>query len=592
MDRSSDSSQDPESPSSSMDAEQGMFEKYKYGVTPPANPRERKLSKERIRDSRKKCAKDVFKAQRPYTGRRSYERTRSKNAVSAETVLSSLSIEDDDQPQMFYENQSSPPDSARKRSRDQSKNFTTSRAYDRDFKFSASDLTAMDDARSMPAILMQPIDTKSRYLSLKPVSADSERTVDAESKPVNKAKHRLSLNQLECPPDRYQFYKTFSMLIKLGNSKKDKDKDIGGKPDLGMPFARQMSSEQIEFWQNHYNDLIWLEPQAYHWDRSMADQDAFLLRARDLVPRVLEEVLTFKLEIPRLVSLSFLDLDDGMLDGDVPINSIDGIIDHETQTSASEPNLHRCVRNLEYALEQVEALLDRLEKIESLYPSHKAIGRDYTEYASEEFQLRVDTLCLWTNITRDLGRKVGIIAKVLGVDQIKGLTWPWMKLDFQSSESNTSLAPDICIQDVDEDGDDEDTGDEDEYSSSYRKSVDDAQKALKKIELTQNGASPASSTKNVRFDISDSTPSTPEAGSPIAKSPQQRSSSFVPKSPSRASLTHQTSTSIYRSFVDKTLRKMGLKKAQARLPSILHGTLIRARCALNRSKKGNQPGKV
>ena len=82
-------------------------------------------------------------------------------------------------------------------------------------------------------------------------------------------KRQLSVVNLSCPKERLEFYKTFSLLINMGNSQKKESKTLN----------RQLSSEQQSM-QNQYKDLLWLELRAWHANKTMLEKDADLLIAR------------------------------------------------------------------------------------------------------------------------------------------------------------------------------------------------------------------------------------------------------------------------------------------------------------------------
>lgn len=56
---------------------------------------------------------------------------------------------------------------------------------------------------------------------------------------------------------------------------------------------RQMSHEETR-WQNELKDLIWLELQAHHADRSLMAQDEYLCRQREAVEGLLSEIMVYR----------------------------------------------------------------------------------------------------------------------------------------------------------------------------------------------------------------------------------------------------------------------------------------------------------
>lgn len=57
--------------------------------------------------------------------------------------------------------------------------------------------------------------------------------------------------------------------------------------------CRQISHEETR-WQNELKDLIWLELQAHHADRSPMAQDEYLCRQREAVNGLLTEIMEYR----------------------------------------------------------------------------------------------------------------------------------------------------------------------------------------------------------------------------------------------------------------------------------------------------------
>jgi mitogen-activated protein kinase kinase kinase 4 len=57
--------------------------------------------------------------------------------------------------------------------------------------------------------------------------------------------------------------------------------------------CRQISHEETR-WQNELKDLIWLELQAHHADRSPMAQDEYLCRQREAVKLLLTEIMEYR----------------------------------------------------------------------------------------------------------------------------------------------------------------------------------------------------------------------------------------------------------------------------------------------------------
>ena len=205
-----------------------------------------------------------------------------------------------------------------------SSQLMTERAFQRKLKRGSVDTVAFnvsfdsgvhlpDSAKSLeiPSI---KIESTSRFMSLDCVCEDSTdggtRTNVSESIPIKRTISRghpratrsesdprssSSRNYLNpyCPEARMDFYRTFSLLIKLGslaNQQENQKQHI-----LGSSVERQHSEENTK-WQVELSQALWLELQAWHANRTMEEQDLHLMRARANVEEVLDEVINFKVK--------------------------------------------------------------------------------------------------------------------------------------------------------------------------------------------------------------------------------------------------------------------------------------------------------
>ncbi|GLV61244.1 Mekk1, partial [Carabus blaptoides fortunei] len=123
------------------------------------------------------------------------------------------------------------------------------------------------------------IDDRAESLPIKtPTSIQietSNRFLSLISRPVLSFDKNNALNYSEpegCPKNRVDFYKTFSLLIRMGykeNSAQDR-------------HCRRHISQEEQLWQNELKDLIWLQLQAWHADRTVTEQDQYLCKERNL----------------------------------------------------------------------------------------------------------------------------------------------------------------------------------------------------------------------------------------------------------------------------------------------------------------------
>lgn len=85
------------------------------------------------------------------------------------------------------------------------------------------------------------------------------------------------------PQTRREFHETFSNLIKLGSNDKQE------RNTRSVIITRE---EQI--WQTEIKDMIWLELQANMADRTIEQQDKFLIAARHGIPELLREIMNYR----------------------------------------------------------------------------------------------------------------------------------------------------------------------------------------------------------------------------------------------------------------------------------------------------------
>lgn len=88
----------------------------------------------------------------------------------------------------------------------------------------------------------------------------------------------VSQNEKTMLQTRQDFHETFANLIKLGSSDKQESK---------------LSNEDYT-WQTELKDMIWLELQAWHADRTLEQQDKYLYTARQEIPKLLQKILNYK----------------------------------------------------------------------------------------------------------------------------------------------------------------------------------------------------------------------------------------------------------------------------------------------------------
>ena len=562
-----------ESPNSSLDSE--VTDYLRFATTPP-NHRAIRRNKDKMNSPR--FSKNVYKGRRSSEKEKVLQKSAQKVPLKrtssiSEEIATPISVSNDEKDDFL----SSSSDCIKRRT--SGKNFNRIRRYDRDLKQSGNNLETMSpviasDIQPTEPVVIKTIkvDTPNRFLSLNSKQVSSSQS--PEHPGILSPKRQLSfLAQPECPKERQLFHKTFSLLIKMGNS-------VNIKKEKESRYVRQMSSEQ-EVWQNKLNDLIWLNLQAWHHNRTVKDQDEYLYKARENIESTLKRIMsfTFKYDMNK-EHKSGSTSESVALENDIQ-NTI-SFVATESSEFIENSILNEMPRQKE-ALHQVEQLLEDLENAEKLYPTLKAMRRAHPLYASEEFTKRVGALCMWLNITRDLIWKLQLIGNILRLGQRDDQLWPYLEFDttFSSIESirkaENVIIPDDSFSDescTDEDVDSSEESEEeiDAYSSTQTEPVENLNGSMEKnvrFALELGISSPSDTSIN----FSEASPST---STPI----KTRNSSCMLGCFSSASLDEQAGSPVYRYFAERMLKKTGMRKMHKRLQSLLKETLSRAREAL------------
>lgn len=225
------------------------------------------------------------------------------------------------------------------------------------------------------------------------------------SMPMPIARTARQTSRTDCPADRLKFFETLRLLLKLTSVSKKKDREQRGQENTAA------------FWFNRSNELIWLELQAWHAGRTINDQDLFLYTARQAIPDIINEILTFKVNYG---SIAFSSNGAGF---NGPLVEGQCRTPQETNRVGCS-SYHEHLQRQRVSFEQVKRIMELLEYMEALYPSLQALQKDYERYAAKDFEDRVQALCLWLNITKDLNQKLRIMGTVLGIKNLSDIGWP------------------------------------------------------------------------------------------------------------------------------------------------------------------------
>ncbi|XP_011302780.1 mitogen-activated protein kinase kinase kinase 4 isoform X2 [Fopius arisanus] len=294
-------------------------------------------------------------------------------------------------------------EAAKEGSRKSKRSLKLARGNERDLKLdveAAAHYAERSERRSAPVPCNMKIETRNRFRCLrsKPVDVDHKRrehvplATPVPVTPVDNVEETKPKNLKE----REVFHDTFAFLIRLGSTDREKN------------CRRQMSSEESR-WQNELKDLIWLELQAYHADRSLVGQDEYLCKQREAIGPLLTEIMEYRYSPAPYSNPSSAasSSNDSGFEGSTPM------IVEPTCMGCLCMRCRPCSRAQLTALKQVESLLCRLEAAEALYPSCQAFATNYPMYKSPEFTGRVKAMCLWYNMTRHHRLKLQILGKLL-----------------------------------------------------------------------------------------------------------------------------------------------------------------------------------
>ncbi|XP_042637508.1 mitogen-activated protein kinase kinase kinase 4 [Orycteropus afer afer] len=418
----------------------------------------------------------------------------------------------------------------------------TLRTTERDHKKNVQCSFMLDSvAGSLPKQSIPDVGLHKPYLSLGCSNAKLPVSV-----PVPIARTARQTSRTDCPADRLKFFETLRLLLKLTSVSKKKDREQRGQESTSA------------FWFNRSNELIWLELQAWHAGRTINDQDLFLYTARQAIPDIINEILTFKVNYG-----NFAFIRNG---ASVNGTSLDGQCSAPRGTkTVGYSTYHEHLQRQRVSFEQVKRIMELLEYIEALYPSLQALQKDYEKYAAKDFQDRVQALCLWLNITKDLNQKLRIMGTVLGIKNLSDIGWPVFEIPSPRPSKG---------HEAEDEGDDPE-GDLEELESSADESEGELSSAWSGRGSRQ---APESS---VDTQSQDSVSKTLEG----LESEEESAGWGAPDCSSEAGFSRHCRTSIYRPFVDKALKQMGLRKLILRLHKLMDGSLQRARIALVKSDR-------
>ncbi|XP_036402784.1 mitogen-activated protein kinase kinase kinase 4 isoform X2 [Megalops cyprinoides] len=478
------------------------------------------------------------------------------------------------------------------------KQRATLRSTERDHKKTFQGSFMLDSLSKPSPFGSLGMDPRKPYLSLACGSAKIPVTM-----PHPMARTHRQTSRTDCPADRLKFFETLRLLLKLTSmSSKKKERE-----------REQRGLENTAFLGQN-NEVIWLELQAWHARRSVTDQDLFLYTARQAIPDIINEVLHFKVNYRSLGggAAGEVDAEADAGGGDLAgaVLGVAGVCreDEEggvgigvgvncgtepqafagctpgvaeagadagvtTGVTASmntdvplgdSPGCRGHLQRQRLAFEQVKRVMELLESVEALYPSLQTLQKDYEKYAARDFQARVQALCLWLNITQDLNQKLRVMGTVLGLRDLSRLGWPVFEIPSPR-----------CSRGNEEEEEEEDDDEENDSTATFTADSDLDERDPGEEGAEGQGAgeqSPCLTPKFARLLSEDELL--------LAAGGGGGSQEVTGLLEGVAGAGRYCPTSIYRPFVDKALKQMGLRKLILRLHKLMDRSLQRARAAL------------
>ncbi|KAK7497186.1 hypothetical protein BaRGS_00011480 [Batillaria attramentaria] len=483
-------------------------------------------------------------------------------------------------------------DKRRKDNRDSKKSMTRTRDHDRYVKRMSDDFSAMNvDSMAQTQVKLESSGRFSHLLAKSSMARS----------PESRGARRQWSEPPECPADRSLFSKTFSMLINLGTqAKKEKERKMA-------TTKRQLSSE-LEEWQAKLMDWMWVELNAKLHCCSPEEEHQALQERRQEVQNVLEEITEFQF---RHRSASRSPSENAFKpESDMALLSVGGGADNthgacedlglDDDVSASFRDVvltSDVVLLQEEALEQVQRLLGRLDACERLFPTTKKMGQEFPLYSDPNFTRRVKCLNLWLNITCDLFYKLQLFGRIIGAEQ-RGIEWPVTNFDqyycyggLHHHLGVPNIAAENTASSESEEADGEGDGEEADAivvtpAGRGRGGDRNFLSPMKQVKFTF-GSDSATSSRDTsptqqRNACVVEPPSPVDSSTPCRNSRSSFASSVTTLSgvSSDLSLEGAGRSAVYRHYVDRCLKKMGMHKLVIRLRDIFNCTLQRAKEAL------------
>ncbi|CAK9294812.1 unnamed protein product [Gordionus sp. m RMFG-2023] len=223
--------------------------------------------------------------------------------------------------------------------------------------------------------------------------------VDHANLPVGK----LGVREILDHDSRTEFQNRLTALLDFGDQESPQYTD----KFLPDPNMAQSKPDKSIRWRSKLSELMWLELKAHLAGLSMRQQDKWLCTERETMSDILDIISSFR-----------LNNDFNMRSVGYPVClGLPGILEGVNKENEAV---------IDHTFTRVAAILEDLDKFESLFPNCNAITLKYPQYRDAKFCSRVKTLCLWYNINWIIRYKIRALADILYVSLVPGIEWPFV----------------------------------------------------------------------------------------------------------------------------------------------------------------------
>lgn len=202
--------------------------------------------------------------------------------------------------------------------------------------------------------------------------------------------------------------------------------------------------------------MLWLELQTWRSGQSLEVQDNYLEQARQKVDEVLDEVMNYRFVYKgSSVSLCPVGVDttgsmsdsydtDEMLtfttsfdqvtdnerfeqlassDDDSPRDVVTKMNSEQDPSAKTSEMLSLSKKKKVAAMREIMQLVAKIESVECLYPSMRALAAAHPKYGDVKFKRNMEAMLLWLNVNKDIFHKLNILAHWIDIDPEDMMSW-------------------------------------------------------------------------------------------------------------------------------------------------------------------------